>query len=110
MKTVEQVAGKITDYFPKDDKAAIDPLTLLMIISVIISFIRMMQACNKSSSDVKDVVTTLSDKDKRRAKREIRRALGLKDMRFGRQLYDSVLQYGKDADTTELESLFNEIT
>ena len=105
----EKVAGQITDLFPKDVKAELDPLTILMIISVIISFIRMLQACDKGSADVRGLAENVSSTNKFKARREIRRILGIKNMRFGTTLYDSVVEYGKTADPKELELLFNEI-
>ena len=109
-KTVDTIVGKITDKFPIDVKSQIDPLTIIMIISLIISIIRVIQECNKTHSDVKEIASNVSVMEKMKIKREIRRTLGLRNAKFGSTLYDSFVEYGKVADPQELELLFNEVS
>lgn len=109
-KLVDSIAGKITDYFPEEERAQIDPMTILMIISIIISVIRVIQECNKTSADVKDLAGNVSVMEKMKINRTIRKTLGIsRGLKFGPHVYAGLVEYGKSADEQELKQLFNEI-
>lgn len=109
-KIVEAVAAKVTDSFPQEEKSQIDPMTILMIISIIISVIRVIQECKKTSADVKGIASNISVMEKMKINRQIRKTLGtVRGLKFGPVIYNGLVQYGKTADTNELEQLFNEV-
>ncbi len=109
-RLIDSVANKVTESFPAPVKAELDPLTILMIISIIISIIRVIQECNKSSADVKGIASNISVMEKMKINREIRKTLGtVRWIKMGSHVYSGIVEYGKTADSQELEQLFNEI-
>lgn len=109
-KTMFDIAAdKIVARMPAKDRAEMDPMTILMIISLIFSLIRIVQECNKQASDVPDMCRNMNIFQRRIYRREIRKALINKFVRFGTSTDDAVLEYARETSLEELQELFDNV-
>jgi len=106
---LENAANKILGNMPIESmhSATFDPITILMIISILISFVRMIQECKKNSAnEVKGMIRNLDDDNDRKVRDEVRRMLGRRNYRnYGKELVKAILVFGKEEPEADLEEL-----
>lgn len=109
---LEDAAHDIVGRMPADlaKDATFDPITILMIISVIISMIRVIQECRKNAHDVRGLAENLDEDNDRQIRKEIRKYLGIRGYhKYGHELRKAVINYGKTADESVFVELFEQV-
>jgi hypothetical protein len=74
MESLKNAAVIVSSYSYADDtKKQFDPLTILMIISIIISLTKLIQQCKLNNQEVKDKANTMNYLEKMQVKRRIKK-------------------------------------
>jgi hypothetical protein len=81
---------------------------ILIIISILISIIRIIQACRANSKDVNALAA--DENNRAQVEKAVRRHLGIfKYRKFGAEVVDALISRGKDASQEELDNVFDAV-
>ena len=79
MNKSQSVASDIVDIYQKLDnnkQLSIDPITIIMITSVVIECIKMIKECKKTTNEALSMINKLSDRHDKELKRQLRKKMG----------------------------------
>ena len=79
MNKSQSVASDIVDIYQKLDnnkQLSIDPITIIMITSVVIECIKMIKECKKNTYEALCMINKLSDRHDKVLKRQLRKKMG----------------------------------
>lgn len=103
----ENTARRVKGY--AEDHGMPDILTILMIISIILTVIRILQACSKTPNDCHSMINARDPLAMLTMKQVIQQKVGRKLYReHGDEILESVLAVGSQLSTDEFTALYNE--
>jgi hypothetical protein len=101
----EKAAKSVFDKMPSEAQSKAGLVEILLIISIIISILRLIQACRNNSSHVAALAADETNRVK--VEKTVRRQMGIfKYRQYGPELVSAVIANGADSPVAELEQLF----
>jgi hypothetical protein len=113
MSKSKSIASDIMDIYQRFDNkqgVAIDPITVIMITSVVIECIKMIKECQKTTHEALCMVNKLSDRHDKVLKRQLRKKMGfVKYHLFGKKYLRAFRYAARKIKIKDMVELYEEV-
>ena len=113
MSKSQCIASDIVNIYQRFDNkkgVAIDPITIIMITSVVIECVKMIKECRKTTHEALRMVNRLSDRHDKVLKRQLRKKMGfVKYHMFGKKYLRAFRYAARKIKITDMVDLYEEV-
>lgn len=93
----------------KDNKVSFDPATILVIIKILTEVIRLYKGCKANPDDVVKEWNNAGMIKRWKLRRLVSKNLDTNTRKYSKEVYNSVLEYGKNLSTSRGLELYNSV-